>query len=448
LTEDEIIEIRKLSKTPNIAKKLINSVAPSIHGHNYIKTALMLAMFGGEPKDVAGKHKIRGDINVLLLGDPGVAKSQFLKYVEKTFHRVVYTTGKGASAVGLTAGVIRDPITKEWMLEGGALVLADKGVCLIDEFDKMNEQDRTSIHEAMEQQSISISKAGIVTSLQARCSVIAAANPIFGRYDPQRNFMDNVDLTDPIISRFDILSVVRDEVDFYKDKALATFVINSHIRSHPDGNSDEYLDATLLDDERIKIDESEMVSQEMLKKYMIYAKKYMHPKLTDVDKEKISDFYSCIRKYSSSVGGIPIGIRHIESMLRMSEAHAKMHLREYVKPEDVDVGIKMLLESFLQSQKSSIAGSLRPKLMKYLSNNKDDYELLFHILKQMAKDKARYKKMVDDSGDAIVDVDITREQFAMETKDIPQFTVDRFFKSNEFRREFTLEENMIKTKMI
>jgi DNA replication licensing factor MCM2 len=128
LTQDELIEIRKLSKQPNIARRIINSIAPSIHGHKYIKTGLALAMFGGEPKDVAGKHKIRGDINMLLLGDPGTAKSQFLKYVEKTFHRVVYTTGKGASAVGLTAGVIRDPITKEWILEGGALVLADKGV--------------------------------------------------------------------------------------------------------------------------------------------------------------------------------------------------------------------------------------------------------------------------------------------------------------------------------
>jgi len=166
LTEEDKMEIRALGKQGNIGKKIISSIAPSIYGHEYIKTALALAMFGGVPKDIAGKHKIRGDINVLLLGDPGTAKSQFLKYAEKAVHRCVYTTGKGASAVGLTAGVRRDTVTKEWTLEGGALVLADKGMCLIDEFDKMNDQDRTSIHEAMEQQSISISKAGIVTSLQ------------------------------------------------------------------------------------------------------------------------------------------------------------------------------------------------------------------------------------------------------------------------------------------
>lgn len=170
---------------------------------------------------------------MLLLGDPGTAKSQFLKYIEQIYHRVVYTTGKGASAVGLTAGVHKDPITQEWVLEGGALVLADKGICLIDEFDKMNEHDRTSIHEAMEQQTISVSKAGIVTTLHARCSVIAAANPLGGVYKANLNFHDNVDLTEPILSRFDILTVIRDESAEEVDEALATFVINSHMKNHP-----------------------------------------------------------------------------------------------------------------------------------------------------------------------------------------------------------------------
>ena len=151
LTDEDKQTIRNWARNPNIAQMIFNSIAPSIYGHEFIKKGLCLAMFGGESKDVGGKHKIRGDINMLLLGDPGTAKSQFLKYIEKLYHRVVYTTGKGASAVGLTAGVHKDPVTGEWTLEGGALVLADKGICLIDEFDRMNEQDRTSIHEAMEQ---------------------------------------------------------------------------------------------------------------------------------------------------------------------------------------------------------------------------------------------------------------------------------------------------------
>merc|ERR1719293_589866 len=169
-------------------------------------------MFGGRQKTRPGKHRIRGDINTLIVGDPGLAKSQFLKYVEQTFPKAVYTTGKGASAVGLTAALTRDE-SGEFALEGGAMVLADDGICLIDEFDKMSDQDRTSIHEAMEQQTISISKAGIVATLQARCAVIAVANPIEGCYNAQQTFAQNVNLTDPILSRFDILCVIRDEAD-------------------------------------------------------------------------------------------------------------------------------------------------------------------------------------------------------------------------------------------
>lgn len=204
LTEEDTAKIMKLSKQPNIAQLVFNSIGPSIYGHDQVKKSLAMAMFGGEAKPFESGHRIRGDINVLIMGDPGTAKSQFLKYVEKTAHRAVYTTGKGASAVGLTASVRIDPLTREWTLEGGALVLADKGVCLIDEFDKMSDQDRTSIHEAMEQQSISISKAGIITTLQARCAVIAGANPIKGRYDSSLSFAENVELTDAILSRYSL----------------------------------------------------------------------------------------------------------------------------------------------------------------------------------------------------------------------------------------------------
>lgn len=233
LTEDDMRKIREMARDEGIGKRIIKSIAPSIYGHEGIKTAIALSLFGGVAKNINNKLSIRGDINVLLLGDPGTAKSQFLKYVEKTAHRTVFATGQGASAVGLTASVRKDRVTREWTLEGGALVLADKGVCLIDEFDKMNDKDRTSIHEAMEQQTISISKAGIVTTLQARCAVIAAANPIHGRYDPTISFQQNVELTEPILSRFDVLCVVRDTVDPVADEMLARFVVASHWRSHP-----------------------------------------------------------------------------------------------------------------------------------------------------------------------------------------------------------------------
>merc|ERR1719446_1828778 len=202
VTDEEQERILELAKSPNIRERFIESMAPSIYGMKHVKTAIALSMMGGMQKTAQGKHRIRGDINTLVVGDPGLAKSQFLKYVEQTFPRAVYTTGKGASAVGLTAAVQRNE-HGDFALEGGAMVLADDGICLIDEFDKMNDQDRTSLHEAMEQQSISISKAGIVATLQARCAVVAVANPTEGRYDAQRTFAQNVNLTDPILSRFD-----------------------------------------------------------------------------------------------------------------------------------------------------------------------------------------------------------------------------------------------------
>ena len=301
---------------------------------------------------------------MLLLGDPGTAKSQFLKYIEKLYHRVVYTTGKGASAVGLTAGVHKDPVTGEWTLEGGALVLADKGICLIDEFDKMNEQDRTSIHEAMEQQSISISKAGIVTTLHARCSVIAAANPLGGIYRSHLNFNDNVDLTEPILSRFDILTVIRDETNEEVDDALATFVLNSHMRSHPrvrqlqkdtcmvseeeSKQITDFMEANLLSEDHVKAKSKDQIPQDLLRKYIMYAKRKLHPKLSEFDMEKVTQFYAEIRRESAMVGGIPISVRHIESVLRMAEAYAKMHMRDYVRSDDLDFAIQMLLNSFLQ----------------------------------------------------------------------------------------------------
>ena len=386
LLDEEKIKIKQLAKLPHIGRLIINSIAPSIYGHQHVKTALTLAMFGGEAKDVGGKHRIRGDINVLVLGDPGVAKSQFLKYVEKTFSRCVYTTGKGASAVGLTASVHRDGSTGEWTLEGGALVLADKGICLIDEFDKMNEQDRTSIHEAMEQQSISISKAGIIANLQARCSVIAAANPVKGRYDSQLSFADNVDLTDPILSRFDILCVLKDEVQLQQDLELATFVINSHIKHHPDVKTPENYEEILLEDPSQK-EEIEMIDQNILKKYIIYARTHIKPKLSDINKEKITKFYTDLRKESTNSGGINIAVRHIESIIRMAEANARMHLREFVNDDDVDVAISVMLQSFIQSQKFSVARIIQKKFINYIKFREENTVLLKQLLDRLIKEK-------------------------------------------------------------
>ncbi|XP_045595213.2 DNA replication licensing factor mcm2 [Procambarus clarkii] len=392
LTDEDIKAIVSLSKDERIAERIVASIAPSIYGHEDIKRALALSLFGGESKNPGQKHKVRGDINVLACGDPGTAKSQFLKYIEKIAPRAVFTTGQGASAVGLTAYVQKSPVTREWTLEAGALVLADKGVCLIDEFDKMNDADRTSIHEAMEQQSISISKAGIVTSLQARCAVIAAANPIGGRYDPSMTFAENVELSEPILSRFDILCVVRDTVDPVQDEHLARFVVGSHIRHHPG--------ATAADVAAITVDGSmmggsnlsglEKIPQDLLKKYIIYGREKVRPKLHQMDQDKVAKMYSELRRESMATGSIPITVRHIESMIRMAESHARMHLREYVHEDDVNMAIRVMLESFIDTQKFSVMRPMKKSFARYLSFKRDNNELLFFLLRQLVHEQTTY----------------------------------------------------------
>merc|ERR1719281_2417441 len=301
ITDEEVAKIRELGKSPNVRERIINSIAPSIYGMEHVKTGIALSMFGGMSKTAAGRHRIRGDINVLVVGDPGLAKSQFLKYIEQTSQRAVYTSGKGASAVGLTAAVTRDE-HGEFVLEGGAMVLADSGICLIDEFDKMNDQDRTSIHEAMEQQTISISKAGIVATLQARCAVVAAANPNDGCYDPSQPFNKNVDLSDPILSRFDCLFVLRDEADSMQDERLADHVVCSHIRSHPNADGNERHTKPKFEQSAY----AEPLDQELLKKYIHFARENVKPRFTEVDREKISQFYADVRQEAFRSGGAPM----------------------------------------------------------------------------------------------------------------------------------------------
>lgn len=403
ITPEDRQTIHRLSQNPSVFDMIVNSIAPSIYGHVSIKTALALALFGGSSIE-GSNHRVRGDINVLLVGDPGLSKSQFLKYVQSISSRAIYTTGKGASAVGLTACVRKDPATGEWMLEGGALVLADQGICLIDEFDKMNEVDRTSIHEAMEQQSISISKAGIVANLPARCSVIAAANPIRGLYDNQLSFQDNLNLSEPILSRFDVLCVLKDEVDFVYDKLLANFIINSHARSHPENNYQEETDIPTTKigtheptstsmpspQNQSEVNVLPRLSQAMLKKYLMYAKSNFQPRLTESCRHKLQNFYVKLRAQSQAISGITIVVRHLESMIRFAEASAKMHLRTEVNDKDVDIAIDMLLKSFLQSTKPSIAKNLERKFAVELNAKRNVISLVGHLLNGLVTNQIEY----------------------------------------------------------
>ncbi|KAM0674143.1 MCM DNA helicase complex subunit [Gurleya vavrai] len=431
----DIKEIINLSKNSNIKNIILNSIAPSIYGHKNVKLAIALSMFGGQRKESEG-HSIRGDINVLLLGDPGTAKSQFLRYVESTSHRAVLATGQGASSVGLTASVRKDPMTKEWTLEGGALVLADKGVCLIDEFDKMDDIDRVSIHEAMEQQSISISKAGIIASLHVRCSVIAAANPKRGTYNSNLTFGQNVNLSDPIISRFDILCVIKDIVSS-EDKIMGDFIVESHRKTLREMKNEEkendFFDK-VCDKNIIKKDKngSLFIGQEMLKKYIMYARKNVFPTINEINKEKISQLYSELRKESMVMGSIPITARHIESIVRMAEAFARIHLRNIVLIEDIDSAIEVALESFISAQKYSVTKALRKKFLKYMNSG---LEILFYVLNELFNEKIK----MEDKSDFIKVREFEKRVFNMGLK----FKME-FYDSEDFKTKgYNLEKDRI-----
>jgi len=436
ITEDKQKDILELAEQPNIRERFIASMAPSIYGMKHVKTAIATSMMGGQAKITAGKHRIRGDINCLIVGDPGLAKSQFLKYVEQTFPRAVYTTGKGASAVGLTAAVTRDE-NGDFALEGGAMVLADDGMCLIDEFDKMNDNDRTSLHEAMEQQTISISKAGIVATLKARCAVIAVANPSEGRYDSQRTFAQNVNLTDPILSRFDMLCVLRDESDPVQDERLADHVVCSHIRSHPDATAE---DKALKPKLESRADHIQPIDQDLLKYYIVYARKHVHPTTAGVDMEKVANFYKDIRAEAFSSGGAPMTARHVDSLVRIAEANARMELRQHVTSRDVDNAIGVMLESFIQSQKHQVAEELRKKFRRYLVQATPPHEQFVGLLERLFKDKFEQMRLAQGESPELADVFVDMDEFRsqIEVNELAVTEAGSFLESSRFQRHYVV----------
>jgi len=288
----------------------------------------------------------------------------------------------------------------------------------------------------MEQQSISISKAGIVTTLQARCAIIAAANPTRGRYNPSIPFSQNVELTEPILSRFDVLCVVKDSVDPVMDELLARFVVGSHLRSHPDfsAKQDEVNAPVALD--------ADILPQDILRKYILYAKERIRPQLHQMDQDKISRLYADLRRESMSTGSYPITVRHLESMIRLSEANAKMHLREYVRSDDIDVAIRVAVNSFVSTQKMSIKRVLDRSFRKYITTAKDHEELLSFILGTTFKEKARLWQLQKHEVPEKIDVSLDEFERRANAYEIYGDAIRRFLKSALFNKngyQWTLE---------
>ncbi len=329
LTEAEIERIMSLRNDPELEQKIYNSICPSVYGLDVVKKAIAAQLFGGVPKVYPDGTKVRGDIHILLIGDPGTAKSQLLKYVASLAPRALYTSGKGSTAAGLTATVVR---TEDgWALEAGVLVLCDKGIACIDEFDKMREEDRRAIHEALEQQTVSIAKAGIVATLNARTSVLAAANPKFGRYYPNRSLRDNIDLPPTILSRFDLIFVLKDKPEKERDAELAEHILQLHGRLRKP---------------------IPPFSPEFFKKLVLYAREHIFPRLTEGAIKKLKKFYLQMRamanKYPEEeleIHPVPITPRHLEALIRLTEAHARMLLKDEADEHDAEFAIELMRES-------------------------------------------------------------------------------------------------------
>ncbi len=373
ITEEDLKQITELSESPYIIKKIRDSLAPSIYGHDLVKEGIAALLFGGSEKKTPDGMKIRGESNILLIGDPGVGKSQLLKFVTKLAPRALYTTGKGSTAAGLTAAVIRDQDTGEITLEAGALVLADQGIAMVDEFDKMRPEDRTAIHEAMEQHTISIAKAGIVATLNARTSILAAANPRRGRWNPFKATAENLNLPPTILSRFDLIFVLEDKPDLKEDHDKASHILKLHkLQTLP---VDPPIDQTLL------------------RKYIAHARRTKHPKLTDEAEARLLEYYTDLRASSGKIeegrpDPIAITPRQLEALVRLSEARAKMRLSEEVTYEDASGAVNLMNATLEKLAKDAETGKL--DIDKYSSGISDQSRrrldridaLIDHMLKE------------------------------------------------------------------
>lgn len=395
---EDIAKIKKFSKTrsKDIFDQLARSLAPSIHGHDYVKKAILCLLLGGVERDLENGSHIRGDINILLIGDPSVAKSQLLRYVLCTAPRAIPTTGRGSSGVGLTAAVTTDQETGERRLEAGAMVLADRGVVCIDEFDKMSDMDRTAIHEVMEQGRVTIAKAGIHARLNARCSVLAAANPVYGRYDQYKTPMENIGLQDSLLSRFDLLFIMLDQMDPEQDREISDHVLRMHRYRAPgeqDGDAmplGSAVDILATDDPNFSQEDQQdtqiyekhdnllhgtkkkkekMVSAAFMKKY-IHVAKIIKPALTQESAAYIAEEYSRLRSQDSMSSDTartsPVTARTLETLIRLATAHAKARMSKTVDLQDAEEAVELVQYAYFKK--------VLEKEKKRKKRNEDDSE--------------------------------------------------------------------------
>ncbi|KAH9117391.1 hypothetical protein AeMF1_008844 [Aphanomyces euteiches] len=361
MTTEDVMHVREFAKRADAMEILSRSMAPSIYGHSAIKQALLLQLLSGVEKNLDNGTHLRGDINILMVGDPSTAKSQLLRFVRTLAPLAVSTTGRGSSGVGLTAAVTLDPETKEKRLEAGAMVLGDRGIVCIDEFDKMSEIDRVAIHEVMEQQTVTIAKAGIHATLNARCSVLAAANPVYGQYQKNKRPQENIGLPDSLLSRFDLLFVVLDSLDRHADRMISDHVLRNHRYVAPgeEGRPISFNTTEIWAANEEQTNKETSIFQPydpllhpnsskegvltitFLKKYIHYAKTRVSPVLTEPARDLIAEGYAALRSQQTQ-RTLPVTARSLETLIRLASAHAKARLSKYVEVTDATQALNLM----------------------------------------------------------------------------------------------------------
>jgi len=341
ISESDKTEIVELSNDPEVYEKMVGAIAPSIYGYETEKLAMALQLFSGVTKHLPDGSRLRGDLHMLLIGDPGTGKSMLLQYIRQIAPRSVYTSGKGSSAAGLTAAAVRDDFGdgQQWTLEAGALVLADQGIAAVDELDKMAPDDRSAMHEALEQQSISVSKAGINATLKSRCSLLGAANPKYGRFDQYEPIGEQIDLEPALISRFDLIFTVTDQPDQEEDARLAEHILQTNYAGELNTHRTEVTASNHTEEEVETVTEevAPTIDPDLLRKYVAYAKRNCFPTMTEEAKAEIQNFYVDLRAEGTGDDApVPVTARKLEALVRLAEASARVRLSDTVEKEDAE----------------------------------------------------------------------------------------------------------------